>query len=753
MGPGAEAPFRTRIVVRRPSDPGRFSGTVVVEWHNVSAGIDAAPDWGFFHRHLAAAGHAWVGVSAQKVGIDGGGFVQSIHLKLLAPERYSELEHPGDAWSFDMFTQVAELVRLPAEQNPLGGLVARHVLAAGESQSAACLVTYINAVDPHSQVFDGYFVHGRPGIGVSIDGVFIPTRDGLGFEETTRMISSSGERIREDARVPVLILQSETDLVVLGGHRAAQPDSEHIRVWEMPGAAHADTYTVSAGRHDDGTLSAERLAELLRPTRNLIMGETPTPVNSGPQQHYVAQAALARLVRLGDRRPGRPVGAPARPRGVRPRLPPRRPGQRHGRHPHAVGRRADRRALRAGPDRSWTSPSSSAVPSPSTRPRWLRSTRAARASTSSGSRHHSTPPSRPGSSWARTATRSSASAPPPIPCGWPRSSRPGMRSASVAEKRILFSLGRVMEHAPMLYCQGLRKRYGDRLAVDGVSFSIGADECYGLLGPNGAGKTTTISMLCGLVLRDEGQITIDGHEGGTLEAKKTVGYVPQDLALYPDLSATENLTFFGQLYGLSGKGLEARIAETLELVGLADRGKDRIGTYSGGMKRRANMAAGLLHKPKLLVLDEPTVGVDPQSRNAILETVAALGIAVLYTTHYMEEASKLCDRIGIIDDGHLVAEGTAEGLIGQHGGRDKVHLDCAAESLDELAAACRELENVHDVREIEGHLELTTDHGPAVLPAVVAVAGRHRVELTGVEVRSPNLEDVFLSLTGKELRD
>ena len=297
VGPGAEASYRTRIVVRRPVDPARFSGTVVVEWHNVSAGIDAAPDWGFFHRHLTAQGHAWVGVSAQKVGIDGGGFVESIHLKLLAPERYAELVHPGDAWSFGMFTQVAELVRLPADQNPLGGLTAQHVLAAGESQSAACLVTYINAVDPHTQVFDGYFVHGRPGIGVSIDGVFIPTRDGLGFEETTRMISSSGERIREDARVPVLILQSETDLVILGGHRAAQPDSEHIRVWEMPGAAHADTYTVSAGRHDDGTLTPERLAELLRPTRNLIMGQTPTPVNSGPQQHYVAQAALSALVR------------------------------------------------------------------------------------------------------------------------------------------------------------------------------------------------------------------------------------------------------------------------------------------------------------------------------------------------------------------------------------------------------------------------------------------------------------------------
>jgi ABC-2 type transport system ATP-binding protein len=305
----------------------------------------------------------------------------------------------------------------------------------------------------------------------------------------------------------------------------------------------------------------------------------------------------------------------------------------------------------------------------------------------------------------------------------------------------------------MLRCEGLRKRYGDRLAVDGVTFSIAEGECYGLLGPNGAGKTTTISMLCGLAVPDEGDITVDGFAGGTLEAKAAVGYVPQDLALYPDLSAVENLTFFGQLYGLSGKELQGRIGETLELVGLADRGKDRIGTYSGGMKRRANMAAGLLHRPKLLVLDEPTVGVDPQSRNAILETVGKLGIAVLYTTHYMEEASKLCDRIGIIDDGHLIAEGTADALIGAHGGRDKVHLSCDGADLDELAAACRELENIHDVHEVDGNLELSTDRGPAVLSAVVAVATRHGVDLTGVEVRSPNLEDVFLSLTGKELRD
>ncbi len=295
---GDEARFRTRIVVRRPSDPARFSGTVVVEWHNVSAGIDAAPDWGFFHRQVAAQGHGWVGVSAQKVGIDGGGFVEGIHLKLLAPERYADLEHPGDAWSFDIFTQVGELLRLPADENPLGGgLVAEHVLAAGESQSAACLVTYVNAVDPHAQVFDGFFVHGRPGVGVSIDGVFIPSARGEGLEATTRLISAKGERIRDDVRVPVLVLQSETDVILLGGGLAKQPDSDHVRVWEMAGAAHADTYTVSAGRHDDGTLTGARLAELLRPTTNLMIGKTDSPINAGPQQHYVAQAALARLVR------------------------------------------------------------------------------------------------------------------------------------------------------------------------------------------------------------------------------------------------------------------------------------------------------------------------------------------------------------------------------------------------------------------------------------------------------------------------
>jgi hypothetical protein len=307
--PGAEALFRTRFVVRRPLESAQFSGTVVVEWHNVSAGMDAAPDWGFFHRHLTAQGHGWVGVSTQKVGIDGGGFAEGIHLKILDPERYSELEHPGDAWSFDIFTQVAALLRMPGDENPLGGLVPTSLIAAGESQSAACLVTYINAVDPHAQLFDGFFVHGRPGTGVSIDGVFIPSARGEGVAATRRAISAKGERVRQDARVPVLVLQSETDVILLGGGLAEQPDSDHVRVWEMAGAAHADTYTISGGRHDDGTLSPERLADLLRPTTNLMIGDTDTPINAGPQQHYLAQAALGHLVRWaagGDAPPSAP---------------------------------------------------------------------------------------------------------------------------------------------------------------------------------------------------------------------------------------------------------------------------------------------------------------------------------------------------------------------------------------------------------------------------------------------------------------
>ena len=296
--PGAEADFRTRFWCgdRRI----RSASAARSSWSGTTCrpASTALPTGASSTVTLPPQGHAWVGVSAQKVGIDGGGFVEGIHLKILAPDRYDSLVHPGDAWSFDIFSQVGELLRRTAAENPLGGLEPLHVVAAGESQSAACLVTYINAVDPHARVFDGYFVHGRPGLGVTINGVFTPAaaRD-LEMSEVTRAISDGGERIREDVRVPVLVFQSETDVILLGGGKAAQRDTDRVRLWELAGAAHADTYIVSAGRHDDGTLSGARLAELLRPTSNLMIGRTGSPINAGPQQHYVGQAALAGLVR------------------------------------------------------------------------------------------------------------------------------------------------------------------------------------------------------------------------------------------------------------------------------------------------------------------------------------------------------------------------------------------------------------------------------------------------------------------------
>ncbi len=223
---------------------------------------------------------------------------------------------------------------------------------------------------------------------------------------------------------------------------------------------------------------------------------------------------------------------------------------------------------------------------------------------------------------------------------------------------------------PVVECRNLEKSFGSHKVVDGVGFSIAAGETYGLIGPNGAGKTTTISMLTGLMRPDAGEVVISGEhlDPSALEIKRHIGLVPQDIALYPDLSARENLVFFGRLQGLDRSLLRQRIDAVLEMVGLVDRADDRVDTYSGGMKRRINIAVGLIHEPRILILDEPTVGVDPQSRNAIMgaiEDLGAEGLAVLYTTHYMEEAERLCDRIGIIDQGRLIAEGTSRDLIDQ----------------------------------------------------------------------------------------
>src|SRR4051812_14226527 len=232
----------------------------------------------------------------------------------------------------------------------------------------------------------------------------------------------------------------------------------------------------------------------------------------------------------------------------------------------------------------------------------------------------------------------------------------------------------------MLQAQGLRKAYGNLIAVDGISFEVAKGETIGLLGPNGAGKTTTVSMIAGLLAPDQGQVQIDGAQvtGDTNPVKRKIGLVPQDLALYEELPAMANLDLFAALYDISGTAARKAIAEALELVGLKDRAHDKVGTFSGGMKRRLNLAAALLHDPSVLLLDEPTVGVDPQSRNAIfdnLETLKARGKTLVYTTHYMEEAERLCDRIVIVDHGQVIANDTLAGLYRRLPATNKLFVD------------------------------------------------------------------------------
>ena len=310
---------------------------------------------------------------------------------------------------------------------------------------------------------------------------------------------------------------------------------------------------------------------------------------------------------------------------------------------------------------------------------------------------------------------------------------------------------------PVLRSSDLRKRYGDLTAVDGVSFEIAPGETYGLLGPNGAGKTTTISMVCGLLEPDGGEVLVEGRRVTTssVDEKAAIGYVPQDLALYPDLTGRENLRFFARLYGLSSRDAKARVDDVLELVGLADRANDLAKEYSGGMKRRLNIGIGLLHRPRLLVLDEPTVGVDPQSRNAILEGIERLsdeGMAVLYTTHYMQEAERLCDRIGIIDLGELKAEGTRRELVALVGQEDSVRLTGAGD-LEAAARASAELGAVQSASVRDSGIELVVQGARTILPELLGVVAREGVAVSAVEVSEPNLESVFLHLTGKALRD
>ena len=310
---------------------------------------------------------------------------------------------------------------------------------------------------------------------------------------------------------------------------------------------------------------------------------------------------------------------------------------------------------------------------------------------------------------------------------------------------------------PVLRCEQLTRRFGDRAAVDGVTFEIAAGETYGLLGPNGAGKTTTIRMVCGLLRRDAGSVHVGGLpvDQNALSAKARIGYVPQDVALYPDLTARENLEFIGRLYRLRSKVLRQRVADVLALIDLTERADDRVESFSGGMRRRLNIGAGLLHRPMLLVLDEPTVGVDPQSRHAILESVRSLGeegMAILYTTHYMEEADRVCDRVGIIDRGRLVAEGTRRELISMLEEHDRIELS-ATGSLDTFVNACRMIDGIDGATVTDGHVQLLARDGRRVLAAVLDAAEHRGAAINSVEVLEPDLESVFLHLTGTALRE
>ncbi|UFU05539.1 ABC transporter ATP-binding protein [Ruania halotolerans] len=308
----------------------------------------------------------------------------------------------------------------------------------------------------------------------------------------------------------------------------------------------------------------------------------------------------------------------------------------------------------------------------------------------------------------------------------------------------------------VLVVTDVERTFGDLKAVDGVSLTIRAGETFGLLGPNGAGKTTTITMIAGLLAPDRGTIEVAGERIGpaAVGVKRHIGLVPQDLALYADLKGRENLRYFGTLQGLRGADLKRRVDEVLDVVGLADRAKDPVKEYSGGMKRRLNIAVGLLHRPSLLILDEPTVGVDPQSRNAILESVEALsgeGMAVLYTTHYMEEAERLCDRIAIIDSGRIQAAGTRSELIRLVGSSDQVRL-AGAGDLNAAAAAVAQVRGVERADAGTADLLVTVTDAPSALAAIVTAASAH-LELADVEITRPDLEQVFLHLTGKALRD
>jgi ABC-2 type transport system ATP-binding protein len=310
--------------------------------------------------------------------------------------------------------------------------------------------------------------------------------------------------------------------------------------------------------------------------------------------------------------------------------------------------------------------------------------------------------------------------------------------------------------------QNLHKSFGEIKAVQGVSFNVEEAEIFSLLGPNGAGKTTAISMLSCLIRPEEGDALVMGHSirSDPVGVKAVLGVVPQEIALYEDLSARENLVFWGKMYGLRGRALKTRVEEILEIIGLSNRAKDRVEKFSGGMKRRVNIAVALLHKPKVIYMDEPTVGIDPQSRRNILDNVVELknqGMTVLYTTHYMEEAQELSDHIAIMDHGKLIANGTNDELVRIVGELDRITLTVSTltseEDCEQVLKSWKEVDGVQGAISEDGTVTLLVDDSNLVLPHLFEAASSSGVQITKVDLQEPNLEAVFLHLTGRALRD
>ncbi len=309
----------------------------------------------------------------------------------------------------------------------------------------------------------------------------------------------------------------------------------------------------------------------------------------------------------------------------------------------------------------------------------------------------------------------------------------------------------------VLKVENLRKDFGSVKAVNDISFEVKKGEIFGLLGPNGAGKSTTISMISTLIPPTEGSILFEYGDikYNNKEIRHRLGVVPQEIALYPTLSGYENLAFWGSIYNLRGLELKKRINEVSDIIGLNGRLKDRVDKYSGGMKRRLNIGAALLHKPELLIMDEPTVGIDPQSRNHILDTVLELnkqGMTIIYTSHYMEEVEHLCNRICIMDEGKIIASGTQKELIELINGKTQINIKLIKAD-SSLSDRLKAIEGVYDARISEDTVSVYGENVDMLLADIIAAVAESKNRIEAIDVKKPNIETVFLNLTGKALRD